>query len=85
MGLGHYVLMDPEDLPTKKELKESINRLRRDYEILKDFSPSKHKCDPKSVLAIAKFLEHLLERESARLKEGGAALCDEETNEKTPS
>ena len=84
MSLGHYVLIDPEDLPTKKELKESISRLRKDYEILKDFAPSKHRCDPKSVLAIAKFLEHLLERESARLKEGGVALCDE-TSEKTPS
>lgn len=79
-AIGKYVLIDPDDLPSKQELKESIHRLRKDYEIIKDLAPSKYKCKPESLIAIAKFLEHILERESSRLRDGEPALCDNTPN-----
>lgn len=67
-SLAQYILIHPEDAPTISELKNTILRLRKDAEILKDFSRKKE--NPKDFLAIAKFLESLLERERNRLRKG---------------
>jgi hypothetical protein len=65
--MQNRVLLDLSDIPTTKELHQGIERLRKDYNNLKDFGSTKH-CDANSLLICAKFLEHILERETKRLQ-----------------
>lgn len=58
MSLGHYILIDPQDCPSRHELQETIVRLYKDAELLSRFS-SKKNASPKSLRATAIFLERI--------------------------
>ena len=58
MSLGKYILIDPQDCPSRHELQETITRLYKDAELLSCFS-SKKNASPESLRATANFLERI--------------------------
>lgn len=69
--LSKYLLIDKEDAPSVYAIKETIERLRKDAEILKEWKNAKNNADYKALLEVASFLEALIIKEESRLKKGG--------------
>ena len=64
------VRINLDDMPTANELKDTIDRLRKDFELLSKVSGKNNKENPIAFSQVAGFLEMLLNRESKRLKKG---------------
>jgi len=67
MSLGRYVLIDPAELPTEKELLAGIRRLRKDAVLLGQFRNRKDE-DPVQLNRAANFLEAVITMAGNKLK-----------------
>lgn len=66
-----YLLIDKDDAPSIYAIRETIERLKKDAQILSEWKNSKNTADPNALLEIVNFLESLLIKEESRLKKGG--------------
>lgn len=57
-SIGKYILIDPAECPTRQELKDTIERLKKDVEILIRYKGKKN-ADPNCLRAAIQFLERL--------------------------
>jgi len=57
-SIGKYILIDPSECPTRQELRDAIDRLKKDAEILGRMK-TKHDAEPRYLRATAAFLERI--------------------------
>jgi len=61
------VILSTDDLPTYKEIIETVSRLRKDYKLLTKIKGTKDTENPDSLKNVAAFLEMLAKREKKNL------------------
>jgi hypothetical protein len=72
MKKSKTIIMHADEVPSVRELVETINRLKRDYDLLSRIKGSKDIEDPNSFKSIIGFLESFLKRDKRKLnKEPG--------------
>jgi len=64
------ILLIADDVPNKVQLQHAVSRLTKDYEMLKRIKGKDNTEDPKSLIAVASFLDMLVRRESRNLVSG---------------
>ncbi len=66
-SLGDYIMLDPEEVPTAKQIEEAVERLKKDFEILSKMRGNNDP-DPQSLQYVSSFLEMLAQKYKKRLK-----------------
>ena len=66
---GQHILLDPDELPTMRSLRDAAKRLKKDAELLTRL-PSGKDVDPKILSRVADFLEHLTETYKRQFPKG---------------
>lgn len=73
MSIGKYILIDPDECPSREDLTDGVERLYKCSDILSRFT-GKNDPDPKGLRRVASFLELLLKDNRLKQKK----LTDEE-------
>jgi hypothetical protein len=62
------ILLATEDVPTKLELQHAVSQLMKCHDLLKRIKGKNNTEDPRSMLAVACFLDMLIKREARNLR-----------------
>jgi len=70
------IILNGGDLPTVKDIVDTISRLRKDYKLLSKFQGTNDKEDPNSYKSVIAFLEMLVKREKRNLPKEKEGVID---------
>jgi len=70
------IIIGADDVPTFKEILDTVSRLRKDYKLLSKIRGTKDAEDPESLRKVAAFLEMLAKREKRNLRKSESTFTE---------